>query len=99
MLAQAAESEDMPVAALIEAPEIDLQLWPASDYVDVGRPVTFETVRAAARRRDQLALGYFVHAERDHGRAAVGPAVDATLALTPHDQIVVLAGRTPATPT
>jgi len=95
MLAQASESADMTASALLEAPDVDLRLRPASDYVVQGRPVTFATVRGAAEARGELALGYFIHGDRDEGRAAVrlSPARSTAITFAARDLVVVLAGR------
>jgi ion channel POLLUX/CASTOR len=43
---------------IFDADGAEIYLRPASDYVDLGRPVSFYTVVEAARRRGEVALGY-----------------------------------------
>jgi Trk K+ transport system NAD-binding subunit len=75
----------------------DLYLEPASDYVQVGAPVTWATVVAAAARRRQTAIGYIVYAERFAEEKGYGvylnPAKSSLRTYHEHDQIVVIANR------
>ncbi len=60
LLAQIAENKHLkPIFDDLFDPEgAEIYLKPATDYVLAGRPVDFYTVVEAARRRNQIAIGY-----------------------------------------
>jgi hypothetical protein len=70
-------------------------LKPAGDYVTPGVPVNFYTVTEAARRRNEVAIGYraLAHAEdaaREYG-VVINPRKSEFVTFTDRDKIVVLA--------
>jgi hypothetical protein len=67
---------------------------PAASYVSLNRPVSFYTVVEAARRRGEVAVGYWIRSNRNaHGdcRAVLNPVKTRSVAFTSDDEILVLA--------
>lgn len=97
MLAQISENKELTAvfADLFDPEGAEIYLKPASDYVELGRPVNFYTVVEAARRRGEVALGYRQNAfSKDASRAygvAVNPVKSEKVAFAEGDQIVILA--------
>ncbi len=60
MMAQLSENRDLlPIFNDIFDPEgAEIYLKPIGNYVETGQPVNFQTVVAAARQRDETAIGY-----------------------------------------
>ena len=71
------------------------RLEAAPDYVTAGVPVSFYTVVEAARRRNEVAIGYRVGAHSNDAAKAYGvtvnPKKSETIALGPNDRVIVLA--------
>jgi len=80
-------------ADLLDADGSEIYLRPVSDYVDVGLPVSFATVVAAASLRSEAALGLRIVAEKgdDDGGVKVNPPKSLTFTPAPGDRVVVLA--------
>ncbi len=97
MLSQVSENRDLTgvFADLFDPEGSEIYLKPAADYVALGRPVSFYTVAEAARRRNEVAIGYRIAAQaKDASKAygvAVNPKKSGTVAFTAADQVVVLA--------
>lgn len=97
MMAQVSENKALnAIFADIFDPEgSEIYLKPATDYVKPGVPVNFYTVVEAARRRNEVAIGYRLHAyANDAGRAygvVVNPDKSDTVTFTERDRIVVVA--------
>jgi voltage-gated potassium channel Kch len=76
-----------------EGAEIYLKL--ASDYVHLGEPLNFSTVVAAARQRNEVALGYRLVRHDDDATKAYGVVVNPTkselVTFAEGDRIIVLA--------
>ena len=92
-------SENKEYAAVFEElidPEgSELYLKPADEYVEPGLPLSFYTLVEAARRRDEIAVGYRVKAEAGDPRKSYGvhlnPAKSQRITMAEGDRIIVLA--------
>ncbi len=97
LLAQLTENPALlPVFADLFDPEgSEVYLKPAEDYVEPGRPLSFDTVIESARRRGQTAFGYRLQAHAgDAGKAygvVVNPRKSDSVTFGPGDKVVVLA--------
>lgn len=97
MLAQASENEHLAAifADLLDETGSEIYMRPVTDLVDIGQPLSFHTVAEAARRRGEIALGYFRRREgsgdiRKLGGVTVNPERTAKLAYIESDRIIVL---------
>jgi ion channel POLLUX/CASTOR len=71
----------------------EIYLKPVQDYVLLGQPVDFYTVTEAARRRNEVAIGYRCHAlasQAPQFGVIVNPDKQQTVTFQPRDRIVVL---------
>jgi ion channel POLLUX/CASTOR len=79
---------------IFDADGSEIYLRPAQDYVNLGEAVEFYTVVEAARRRNQIAIGYRLDKDRsDAGKAygvVVNPNKSRTLTFSDQDQIIVI---------
>jgi hypothetical protein len=97
MLTQIAENRELlPVFNdLFDADGSELYLKPASDYVEIGRPVTFYTVVEAARRRGHVAIGYRQATQARDAAASYGvrvnPRKSSSVSFAADDRIIVVA--------
>ncbi len=97
MLSQVSENRElMDVLMDLFDPEgAELYLKPAADYVKLGQPVNFYTVVAAARERDEIAVGYRLAAEAGEVAHAYGvhlnPHKAQAITLGSDDKVIVLA--------
>jgi Trk K+ transport system NAD-binding subunit len=95
MLSQTSENKHLKAvfADLFDSAGSEIYVKPATDYVAPGKPVTFYTVLAAARRRGQCAIGYMLtsSANGQHAGVVVNPAKSTTITFSPADRVVVLA--------
>ncbi|MBX0327667.1 hypothetical protein K2Z83_08250 [Oscillochloris sp. ZM17-4] len=96
MLAQIAQNRHMTeiFGELFDPTGSEIQMRPARDYVRTDVPLTFYTLTAAARRRGEVAIGYWVREdaqrdERNHG-VYLNPHKSRPIVLTDADQIIVL---------
>ena len=72
----------------------EIYLKPASDYLRPGVQATFATITEAARRRDEVAIGYRIHDQFYRPPAygvVLNPPKNTPLTLTATDRVVVLA--------
>jgi hypothetical protein len=97
MLAQISENKHLKevFTDLFDPEGSEIYVKPASDYVSLGKPVSFYTVLESARRRGEIAIGYTIRAqaavaEKQYG-VVVNPAKSKTVTFTEADSIVVLA--------
>jgi hypothetical protein len=96
MMSQLSENADLfAVFQDIFDPEgSEIYLKPASDYVEMGRPVNFYTVVEAARRRDQTAIGYRLLSQAKEVGKAYGvrtnPRKSEMVTFAAEDKIIVL---------
>ncbi len=94
MLAQASENDSLAAIFddLLDEEGSEIYMRPAEDYVALERPINFYTVTEAARRRDEVALGY--HRPRPGARAngiVVNPVKSALVDFAEGDRLIVLA--------
>jgi voltage-gated potassium channel Kch len=97
MIAQVAENRQLNAVfhRLLDPAGVEIYLRPVGDYVALDRPVAFETLVEAARRRGETAFGYRIAAEADDRAAGYGvrlnPPKGVPTTFAPTDRIVVLA--------
>jgi len=97
MMAQVSENKALnAIFADIFDPEgAEIYLKPATDYVKPGVPVNFYTIVEAARRRNEVAIGYRLHAHANDASRAYGVVVNPDksdmITFTEQDRIVVVA--------
>ncbi|HEX6639596.1 MAG TPA: potassium transporter TrkA, partial [Thermoanaerobaculia bacterium] len=65
-------------------------LRPASDYVVLGKPMTYWNVVEGARRRGEVAIGYRL-AEGDGDGIRVNPPKDSSVTFGAEDRLIVVA--------
>jgi hypothetical protein len=97
MMAQLSENRGLlPVFTDIFDPEgAEIYLKPIGDYVEVGKPVNFQTVVAAANQRGETAIGYRIQGESHDAEKSYGihtnPKKSAAVAFVPEDKVIVIA--------
>ena len=97
MLSQISERKQLAAvfADLFDPEGAEIYLKPAEDYVEPGRPVTFYTALEAARRREEVAIGYRVDADANNADQSYGvhvnPRKSESITLTAADSLIVLA--------
>ena len=97
MLAQVAENKQLNAVFtdLFDPEGSEVYLKPAGDYVQLGVPVNFYTVVEAARRRNEVAIGYREKAKSNSAEQQYGvtlnPAKSQQITFDAKDRIVVLA--------
>ena len=97
MMSQVAENKQlMPVFADLFDPEgAELYLKPAVNYVKPGVPVNFYTVTEAARRQNEIAIGYRLDHQAKDATRAYGVRVNVNksemVTFTEKDKVIVLA--------
>ena len=97
VLAQIAENKELTLVFtdLLNADGAEIYLKPISDYIEVGRPLNFYTIVEAARRRDEIALGYRLlrHAQdpAQHYGVRLNPNKAEKITYCHEDRVVVLA--------
>ena len=97
MMSQLSENADLfAVFTDIFDPEgSEIYMKPVSDYVEMGKPVTFYTLVEAARRRGQSAIGYRLESEAHLASKSYGvhtnPKKSERVVFSPEDKIIVVA--------
>lgn len=97
LLTQVAENKQLNAvfSDLFDAAGSEVYLRPVKDYVATGRAVSVATIVEAARRLDEVAIGYRIRAESGDPAHAYGVHLNerksATVTLEPADKIIVLA--------
>ncbi len=97
LLTQVAENKQLNAvfADLFDADGAEIYLRPIGDYVTPGKPVTVATIVEAARRLEEVALGYRIRAEQGDAARAYGvhvnPPKGAAVTFEPGDRVIVLA--------
>ena len=97
LLTQVAENKQLNAvfADLFDAEGAEVYLRPIGDYVTPGRPVTVATIVEAARRLEEVAIGYRIRGEQaDAGRAYgvhLNPRKSDTVTFEAVDRVIVLA--------
>lgn len=80
---------------LLSAGGTEICLKPASRYVELDKPCTFDDLQYSAQAMMEVALGVRIHEPTEFGNAGTGvqlnPPRDASWRLDPDDSIVVLA--------
>ncbi|THF67611.1 potassium transporter TrkA [Deinococcus sp. Arct2-2] len=79
---------------LFRADGSEIYLKPAGDYVALDQPLNFYTVLEAARRRNEVAIGYRLKSEAEHPKLSYGvhlnPPKPGLIQFSEHDRIIVL---------
>lgn len=97
LLTQVSENKQLNAvfADLFDAEGSEVYLRPVSDYVATGRPVTVATIVEAARRLEEVAIGYRIRSESNDATRAYGvhvnPRKSSTVTFEPEDKVIVLA--------
>lgn len=97
MMSQISENKDLTgvFQDLFDPEGSELYLKSASDYVTPGKPINFYTVLEAARRRNEVAIGYRIRSESGDPAKSYGvhvnPKKSDTITLSDGDKIIVLA--------
>jgi voltage-gated potassium channel Kch len=97
LLTQVSENKHLNAvfADLFDADGSEVYLRPITDYVATGRPVTVATIVEAARRLDEVAIGYRLRGEANDATRAYGvhvnPRKSSTVTFEPADKVIVLA--------
>jgi hypothetical protein len=97
MLTQLSENAGLfgVFADLFDPEGAEVYLKPVSDYVEIGKPVTFYTLLEAARRRGETAFGYRVIAEAGDAGKSYGvhtnPKKSEKVTFAEGDKVIMLA--------
>jgi voltage-gated potassium channel Kch len=97
MMSQISENAELATVFqdLFDPEGSEIYLKPAEEYVPMGRPLNFYTVVEAARRRNQVAIGYRVQAEAYDVNQSYGVKINPPKSLqttyAKGDRIIVLA--------
>lgn len=97
LLTQVAENKQLNAVFtdLFDADGAEVYLRPIGDYVVPGRPVTVATVVEAARRLEEVAIGYRIRAQQADATRAYGvhlnPPKSSSIAFDAGDRVIVLA--------
>ncbi|ARM89068.1 hypothetical protein RHEC894_CH02783 [Rhizobium sp. CIAT894] len=98
MLAQASENAQMAAIfdELLDEDGSEIYMRPVTDYIAIGRPVSFYTICLAALRRGEVAIGYRRQRPgdtdtRNLAGVVVNPAKSDLLAFTEADRLIILA--------
>jgi voltage-gated potassium channel Kch len=97
LLTQVAENKQLNAVFtdLFDAGGSEVYLRPITDYVEPGRAVTAATIVEAARRLDEVAIGYRIRSESNDAARAYGvhvnPPKSTTITFDRADRIIVLA--------
>lgn len=97
LLTQVAENKQLNAVFtdLFDADGSEVYLRPITDYVEPGRPVTVATIVEAARRLDEVAIGYRIRSESNDATRAYGvhvnPPKSAQVTFESADKVIVLA--------
>ena len=97
LITQVAENKllNAVFADLFDADGSEVYLRPVTDYVATGRPVNVATIVEAARRLDEVAIGYRIRSESNDATRAYGvhvnPPKSGSVTFEPADKVIVLA--------
>nr|MBA2533482.1 NAD-binding protein [Rubrobacter sp.] len=97
MMCQVSENRELSTVFenLISPEGSELYLKPATDYVEPGVPLNFYTIVEAARRRDEVAVGYRLETETGDPEASYGvhlnPEKSQPITFDEQDRLIVLA--------
>ncbi len=96
LLTQVSENKHLHAvfADLFDSNGSEIYLKPASDYVSPGVPLNFYTVVEAARRRNEIAIGYRIAANSGNSQKQYGVVVNPNKAeqiqFAPQDLVIVI---------
>lgn len=97
LIAQVTENRDLRAVFddIFDADGSEIYLKPASDYVVLGKSMSYWHVVDAARRRGDVAIGYRIAAKSNDAAAGYGvsvnPAKDTSVSFTADDRVIVIA--------
>lgn len=97
MLSQLSEKKELKKVfdILFEAEGSEVYLKPVTDYVKTGDPMNFYTVLESAAQKNQVAIGYRIHANANDSEKAYGVLINPNktdlIRFNAEDKIVVLA--------
>src|SRR6185436_8673357 len=97
LIAQVTENKDLRAVFddIFDADGSEIYLKPASDYVVVGKAMSYWHVVDSARRRGDVAIGYRIAAKSNDAAAGYGvsvnPAKDTSVTFTADDRVIVIA--------
>ena len=95
LMAQVSENAQLNAvfADLFDVAGSEIYLRPAHEYLEPGAEVSYATIVASARRRDEVAIGVRTQADVGAGEAGVriNPPKSTRLTLGPRDAVIVLA--------
>jgi voltage-gated potassium channel Kch len=97
MMAQLSENAELlgVFTDMFDPEGSEIYLKPVSDYVSFGRPVNFQTVIEAARRRNETAIGYRIMSEAGNAEKSYGvhtnPKKSEKVSFSLEDKVIVIA--------
>jgi voltage-gated potassium channel Kch len=97
MMAQLSENAELlgVFTDMFDPEGSEIYLKPMSDYVAFGRPVNFQTVIEAARRRNETAIGYRLMSESGNAEKSYGvhtnPKKSEKISFSLEDKVIVIA--------
>ena len=97
MMSQLSENGDLfdVFTDLFDPDGSEIYLKPASDYVEIGKPVNFYTVVEAASHRGEVAIGYRILSEQHDADKGYGvrtnPKKSTEVVFSAQDRVIVLA--------
>ncbi len=96
MMAQLSENAELlgVFTDMFDPEGSEIYLKPMSDYVAFGRPVNFQTVIEAARRRNETAIGYRIMSEAGNAEKSYGvrtnPKKSEKISFSMEDKVIVI---------
>jgi len=97
MLSQLSENKELKAVFddLFDAEGSEIYVKPVSDYVQIGKEISFHTVAASAAKRGEIAIGYrlnkFAHnADKAYG-VVVNPVKSNTVVFDETDKVIIIA--------
>jgi ion channel POLLUX/CASTOR len=93
LVAQVTENRDLRAVFddIFDSDGSEIYLRPASDYVSLGKPMTYWHVVECARRRGEVAIGYRLAGNGNGDGVKVNPPKDANVTFGTEDRIIVVA--------
>ncbi|MDD3123865.1 MAG: hypothetical protein PHC62_10230 [Candidatus Izemoplasmatales bacterium] len=93
MLSQISENRHLNLVfqELLSSEGSEIYLKPAKNYVKLNNVVTYETVVRSASLKSEIAIGYKLKSNKDHGGVFVNPDKDLNLTFHDGDYVIVIA--------
>lgn len=93
LVAQVTENRDLRAVFddIFDSDGSEIYLRPASDYVALGKPMTYWHVVECARRRGEVAIGYRLAGSTNGDGVRVNPPKDGNVTFGAEDRIIVVA--------